>query len=978
MCDGSERLLLNNLVEILRDHARENPDGVCAWDASCADVERDAEHRDTENANSNQTYKTITNEEVWKRSCKLAWALARLGVGRGGHCASDMGTCAQMLYLMCAAAIGGFSVVALNTRLSTEEKQRRLSELPWSDAQSMPILHADDIDRLLAEDKQPGKSNEVANATEIGNPDLFDLNALGVVMFTSGTTGKPKAATLPWRSLLGAAASSNAYLNEPGKGVWQLSLPMFHVGGLEIAFRSILNSNPFILYAAFHTEQILRDARAYGATHVSVVNETLQRLMDADTSGVLKQYHCLLLGGAAPNPFVLKRAAEQGLRVYTSYGMTETCSQVASRCVSLDADGNLASLALQATPGYELKILHPDTQTGLGALCVKGPGVFDGYLNAKAQFTDDGGFLTGDTARESNDGIVIAERTGDMFVSGGENVYPEEIRLAILQYTNARDAYVFGAKDTRWGRRPVAFVEAARSHSEVPGSHSEAQRNQSESSLSSAQVYNALQGHLSKLNMPEHIFVLPQFPRQGIGKTDRNALKRMWEHRLDVRKVDLWCVEQPMKHPMQTAKTLVKTRKSLIVQVKDAQGQTGLGEDVAFATDWYLPETLKEDEQVLKDTLIPYVLKHVFVNPDEVSRGFEEEHLADNLPLARAAIENAMWDLYCKIKGVSLARELHGRVEDYARRAAESDAASSKPYGEKHDTDSVTFYVAHDGVVIGIKDIDATLKDVDVAVKSGYSRVKLKIRPGHDVEIVRAVRKAYPNITLVVDANQSYDEENPTCLPAMQALDELGVACIEEPLVVKSGSERVSSHNRKIENHNAESQEIECQGGKPQDQSLFNRLDALQQKLPHMTIFLDESWYDARELRRQLELHPHLHGVVMKLAKFGGIAPALDFYVWARAHGIGMWVGGMYDYGISKSVHAAFSTLPHIDLPGDLSDSSTYFAHDICDPPFTFGTSGQIILPAAPKTNHGFGIGRALNHTELEKIVVCHCCLVNE
>lgn len=909
-----------NFVDILRTRAHETPDKVCA-----RDVER--------------LYDEITYGDVWARSCTLAHVLTAKGVVRGGHCTSDMGTCPEMLYLVCAAAIGGFTVVALNTRLTHDEKMRRIHELPWPDASTMPILNADDIDRMLSE--KPNAPSDASDAQAESNKSdsactaLFDERSIGVVMFTSGTTGTPKAAALPWKSLLGAAAASNAYLNRHGEGVWQLTLPMFHVGGLEIALRSILNDNPFIMYRAFHVKQVMCDVREYGATHVSVVNETLQAMMEEDAANkthVLSNYECLLLGGAAPNPRILKQAAERRLRVYTSYGMTETCSQVASHLVALDDHGDLTPLALRAIPGYTLDVKHPDSSTGIGQLCVFGPGVFGGYLNADAKFSDDGMLVTGDMARKTSDGVMIAERVSDMFVSGGENVYPAEIRDAILEHTEARDAYVFGVRDAKWGRRPVAFVEAPDSES---GSKSDLEPDPAPDpkTMTSDDVFHALKGHLSKIYMPDRIFVLREFPRSGIGKTDRKALQDMWNRRIDVQSVDVWRIKQPMAHPMRTSRALVRDRESLIVQVTDHEGRTGIGEDVAFSTDWYLPETIVDDSRALRNEIIPFVVNRAFIDPADVSKAFDDSGIAPDLPMARSAIENALWDLWCTINHVSLADALYERVSN--------DPNSSKGHGEnaKHDD-----YHVPGGIVIGIKDVDDTVAEVGRAAQAGYSRVKLKIRPGHDVAVVRAVRNAYPEVVIVVDANQSYDEDDTECLATMRKLDALGVACIEEPLVDMSDSDESGANGA----------------------TLFDRLDALQSKIPHMVICLDESWSNVRDLRVQLETHDHLRGVVMKLAKFGGIEPALEFYACPHARGVCMWVGGMYDYGISKSVHAAFNTLPGIALPGDLNNTSNYFAHDICDPPFVLH-EGRVVLP-----RNQAGIGRKLCEAEIAQISEDH------
>ena len=135
----------------------------------------------------------------------------------------------------------------------------------------------------------------------------------------------------------------------------------------------------------------------------------LQDLLAANDDDTLSHYRCLLLGGAAPNPATLSRAVAAEARVYASYGMTETASQIASARVTSSSAGPLTLL-----PGYEARVVNPD-ESGAGQLAVRGPGVFPGYLNARTPSTADGFFLTGDTATCERGKLTVFERTGDMF-----------------------------------------------------------------------------------------------------------------------------------------------------------------------------------------------------------------------------------------------------------------------------------------------------------------------------------------------------------------------------------------------------------------------------------------------------------------------------------------------------------------------------------------------------------------------------------
>lgn len=920
----------------------------------------------------------VTYSDLRLRGTWLARELEAQGVERGSMCALDMGNCPALMYALVAAAYGGFTLVFLNVRLTALEKNDRLLEMKRvTGERTIPVLDEKTTLALVAEaDKAgPGARNEIAAWGRHG-VGAFDELASAAVMFTSGTSGKPKAAALSWAQLQGAARASNEVLNEEGEGIWQLVLPAYHVGGLEIVFRSVLNRNAFVLYRKFDAQAVMADAYVYGATHISVVDKMLQDLLAieeerkaaicpedgtvletacaaggaggaaagaSDTTAAqtqdaaktaqapaapaaapaqalaataaaksalataeadaqasqqggahtsLASYECILLGGSRPNRSTLSRALEAGARVYASYGMTETCSQVANALVE-----DPENILLDALPGYDLAIVAPGSD-GFGQLAVRGPGVIDGYLNAQAAFTADGYFLTGDRARMEQGRVEVSERATDMFISGGENIYPAEIRDKILAIEGVTDAYVFGAHDAVWGRRPVAFVEATDASSR-PGYNS---------FFFADEMRNRLSMVLSPLYLPDQFVLVDDFPRTGVGKTSTGSLERAWSRRLHVAKVELWQVRLPLVQPIRTAKHKLRERDVLIVRLTDIEGRTGIGECAAFATNWYLPETIVDDLPLLRDSLCPLLVGRVLLHPSEAPELFENVPGALEKPLACAAIENALWDLYGKVRRRTI-RKLIGAREV----ASEPGSLIEVPEG-----------CVLGGAVVGIGSPNEVLAAVDEAVKAGYRRVKIKIKPGHDVQVVKAVRAAHPRLTIMLDANQSYKDSQAS---VFAELDDYDIACIEEPLD-PAYTPTVGPTK------------------------LFDRLARLQATL-RTRVCLDESWTSAEQLYEALESHPELRCVSLKIGKFGSASAALAFHSWARERGIEVWPGGMYDTGISKRLHAAFGLLPGVNLPGDFSDSSRYFTVDVCNPPFAL--EDGILQVNAPGNPHGLG-----------------------
>lgn len=900
----------------------------------------------------------------------LASLLRRRGVTLGDAVAVDLPNQPACVFLLLAAAYGGFTLVTLNNRLTDAEKQARLLDLQRSRAFNVAYTvdesNVANLIRTVANDATgtaeaagPGHAQrtsfyartniataEARSTRALGRAGrsrgaaarrredearqdalesvihfaergahVFDRGATAVVMFTSGTTGRSKAVPLTWENLCGSAAVSNASLNRHGEGLWQIALPLYHVGGLQMVVRSLLNANPFILYQRFDAERVLADAARRGATHISVVDKMLQDMLASSHASGVGRYECILLGGGPLNAQTLGRALAMRARVYASYGMTETASQIANSLVTPGFTGGMSLLE-----GYEARIVDagPD---GFGRLAVRGPGLFGGYLNARAAYTADGFFLTGDTAAIAPDGMLyVKERTDDMFISGGENVYPAEIREKLLRVPGVADAYIFGAPDDTWGRRPVGFIERGGAAAPAAGGPAgiaagvAGQRARTLSDRRFAQeVAQVAAPQLSRMYQPKHLFALPRFPRTGIGKVDRDALRRLYEQRIEIKRVNLYRIRLPFRKPFATAKGTLSFRESLLVEVVDHAGRTGLGECVSFPTDWYLPEVLDQDIRILREQLIPLVLNTVLLHPSEADGLFAACPGANELPMGRGALEPALWDLYGKVVEQPLWQLIGGQA----------------PEG----TDAVAVPA---GAAIPVGPVAETVAAAQRCVDAGYTRVKLKVTPGTAYFSAQAVRKAFPDLVISLDANQSFTEHD---IEELRNLDELDIAWIEEPLdprrPVASG---------------------------PHD--LFARLAQLQRRIK-TPVCLDESIVSARDLARVLK-HPELKCFALKIGKFGGIEPALQFVHMAQARGMRVWMGGMYDTGVSRRMHAAFETLSGVSDAGDIGATSRYFDTDVTNPPYTV-ERGQVTLT---RRGHEFGLGCELDRAALSHVLI--------
>ncbi len=266
-------------------------------------------------------------------------------------------------------------------------------------------------------------------------------------LLTSGSSGPPKAACHTVGNHFYNALGTAEFFSLTHTSQWLLTLPLFHVGGLAILFRIFLTGGAVVL-----SDLPLIDAlHRYPITHLSLVPTQLFRLLQEEKD-IPAPLSCLLLGGAPVPPLLLKKALERGLPLFTTYGMTEMSSVVtAAKCPASEHTG-------KALPYRECR-LSPDNE-----ILVRGRTLFCGYWNKEtctciSPRTDDW-FATGDLGEFTPEGdLRILGRTDRLFISGGENIHPEEIERALCCIPGIASAAVVPLSDPEFGMRPVAFIQ---------------------------------------------------------------------------------------------------------------------------------------------------------------------------------------------------------------------------------------------------------------------------------------------------------------------------------------------------------------------------------------------------------------------------------------------------------------------------------------------------------------------------------------
>jgi O-succinylbenzoate synthase len=229
------------------------------------------------------------------------------------------------------------------------------------------------------------------------------------------------------------------------------------------------------------------------------------------------------------------------------------------------------------------------------------------------------------------------------------------------------------------------------------------------------------------------------------------------------------------------------------------------------------------------------------------------------------------------------------------------------------------------GVSIGIQEsIEKTLEIITKRLEQGYGRIKLKIEPGWDVDLARAVRAAYPDITLMLDANSAYTLADANHL---KQLDDFDLLMLEQPL----GYNDIYQHSK-----------------------LQPRLQSL--------ICLDESIHSADDARLAIEIGA-CRIINLKPARVGGFTESLELYRFCVENNVPLWVGGLLETGVGRAANLAFASLPGVTLPSDISATDRYYNPDLTEPPFTLGADSTIAIPAGP------GIGVEVQRDRLEAAV---------
>ena len=462
----------------------------------------------------------VTYAELDAWSDRLAFQLAAAGVARGERVASLSGNHPAHVALLFACAKLGAALVPLSWRLAPVEIHYQLD-----DAEPRLLVVSDEHRELAdtAGGAVPSVSFGELDRSGGGLPtvDIRDDDALFLV-YTSGTTGKPKGAVLTHANTFWTSLSFDRTCPIGDRDVVLQVLPQYHIGGWNV--QSLLSwwaGATVVLEPAFDPDRVLRRIGERGVTTMMGVPATYLFMSESPSfaRADLSSLRLAVVGGAPMPESLLETWRERGVEIVQGYGLTEAAPNV----LCLPPEDASRKLGFAGRPYPHVDVALRDLETGAhldgpatGELLVRGPNVFAGYWRnpeATAAVFADGWLLTGDIAERDSEGYYrIAARLKDLVISGGENVYPAEIEDVLHAHPAVAEAAVIGIPDERWGEACVAYV-ALRPGAETP----------------EAELLAWCSGRLARFKVPRAVHLVDALPRSGVGKVLKSELRAAWE-----------------------------------------------------------------------------------------------------------------------------------------------------------------------------------------------------------------------------------------------------------------------------------------------------------------------------------------------------------------------------------------------------------------------------------------------------------------
>lgn len=350
--------------------------------------------------------------------------------------------------------------------------------------------------------------NKLENDNTIEN---FNFDNDAVILFTSGSSGEPKAVVHTFKSLYESVKAIDLFANLSQKDIWLASLPHYHIGGFMIFIRSLLAGSALAFPNSLNYEDFMNAYTKHEPTYISLVVTTLKKMLN-DNISVNKKLKYIFLGGGPIATDLCVDAINKGFPIIKVYGSTETCSMItALHPLEFKLKPNSSGLPLDKSK-IKIKIKN-EYKKRIGEVLVKSPTLFKEYLNDESLTKEkyyDSFYNTGDYGWIDNDGYLFIEaRREDIIITGGENVSIKEIENAFSNINGIKEFHIFSLKDEKWGQSINAVVVKG-----IPD-------------ITDDEIKSVLKTKLASFKIPKRIFFLEVIPKTELGKVNKNELLKL-------------------------------------------------------------------------------------------------------------------------------------------------------------------------------------------------------------------------------------------------------------------------------------------------------------------------------------------------------------------------------------------------------------------------------------------------------------------
>jgi O-succinylbenzoic acid--CoA ligase len=394
--------------------------------------------------------------------------------------------------------------VPLNTKLLPQDLQEQISFLNSTftiKSEEFKNVEITGNNTILSLDDLPEKKSPNKNIIE---PQSGDKTAL--ILFTSGSSGKPRAVMLSFENIIQSALIGNKVLNQTKEDKWLSSLPIYHIGGFSIIFRALLFGASTVIPVSLSITDLGESIKKHKPTLVSLVSNQLKKFIDMNFVPP-DELRTVLLGGGFSDKDLILQSVEQGWKIVKVYGSTETSSFISF----MDTD------EVKKKPGASGKVIQPNKIeiTTDGEITIQSPVLMKGYFNndeETANKVKDGYYYSGDMGYFDEEGYLFIEaRRNDLIVSGGENINPAEVEKVILSHAQVKEACVVGIENKEWGQilsSAIVLKENSR--------------------LSETELKDFLKDKLPSFKIPRQMIFVTQLPKSELGKILKEEVKRLF------------------------------------------------------------------------------------------------------------------------------------------------------------------------------------------------------------------------------------------------------------------------------------------------------------------------------------------------------------------------------------------------------------------------------------------------------------------